>query len=40
MTSQDRLYQELARKLIDDLAGGSYQVGDRLPADTTAWLES
>jgi len=31
--SQDRLYQELARKLIADLASGKYAVGDRLPAE-------
>lgn len=30
---QDRLYQDLARKLIAELAGGRYQVGDRLPAE-------
>lgn len=33
MTMQDRLYQELARKLIGELAGGRYKVGDRLPAE-------
>jgi GntR family transcriptional regulator, hexuronate regulon transcriptional repressor len=33
MTTQDRLYQELARKLIDELVGGKYAVGDRLPAE-------
>ncbi len=30
---QDRLYQELARKLIAELATGRYAVGDRLPAE-------
>lgn len=29
----DRLYQELARKLFEDLASGKYVVGDRLPAE-------
>jgi GntR family transcriptional regulator, hexuronate regulon transcriptional repressor len=33
MSSQDRLYQELARKLIDELSAGRYEVGDRLPAE-------
>lgn len=32
-TGQDRLYQELARKLIHELASGRYEVGDRLPAE-------
>lgn len=31
--SQDRLYQDLARKLIAELASGRYAVGDRLPAE-------
>lgn len=30
---QDRLYRELARRLIADLASGKYAVGDRLPAE-------
>lgn len=30
---QDRLYQDLARKLIAELGGGRYKVGDRLPAE-------
>jgi GntR family transcriptional repressor for pyruvate dehydrogenase complex len=30
---QDRLYQELARKFIRELASGRYAVGDRLPAE-------
>ncbi|MBK8631482.1 MAG: FadR family transcriptional regulator [Sphingomonadales bacterium] len=33
MTIQDRLYQEIARKLIDALATGAFKVGDRLPAE-------
>ncbi|MDX3900281.1 MAG: FadR/GntR family transcriptional regulator [Sphingobium sp.] len=31
--SQDRLYQDLARSLIDELAAGRYPVGTRLPAE-------
>ena len=31
--NQERLYQELARKLMDELASGKYQVGSRLPAE-------
>jgi len=31
--SQDRLYQDLARKLMAELASGRYAVGDRLPAE-------
>jgi GntR family transcriptional repressor for pyruvate dehydrogenase complex len=30
---QDRLYKDLARKLIAELAEGRYKVGDRLPAE-------
>ena len=30
---QDRLYQELARSLTNDLASGRYRAGDRLPAE-------
>lgn len=33
LTSHGRLYQELARRLMQDLAGGRYAVGDRLPAE-------
>lgn len=33
MQNQDRLYQDLARRLMDVLAGGRYAVGDRLPAE-------
>lgn len=32
-TGQDRLYQELARKLMAELGSGRYEVGDRLPAE-------
>lgn len=31
--SQDRLYQELARQLVSEIASGQYAVGDRLPAE-------
>lgn len=31
--AQDRLYQDLARKLMAELASGQYSVGDRLPAE-------
>lgn len=31
--SNDRLYQDLARKLVADLASGKYPVGSRLPAE-------
>ena len=29
----DRLYQELARKLVAELVAGHYKIGDRLPAE-------
>jgi GntR family transcriptional repressor for pyruvate dehydrogenase complex len=32
-SSHDRLYQDLARSLIDELAAGRYPVGARLPAE-------
>ncbi len=31
--SKDRLYQELARKLLEDFSDGTYRPGDRLPAE-------
>ncbi|MGV3512310.1 MAG: FadR/GntR family transcriptional regulator [Novosphingobium sp.] len=31
--SHDRLYQDLARSLLDELAAGRYPVGSRLPAE-------
>ncbi|NBC35087.1 FCD domain-containing protein [Novosphingobium sp. FSY-8] len=31
--SHDRLYQDLARRLMDELVSGRYAVGDRLPAE-------
>ena len=31
--SQDRLYQDLARRLMAELANGHFAVGDRLPAE-------
>lgn len=36
---QDRLYQELARKLILELEAGHYAVGDRLPAERELAVE-
>ena len=33
VVTHDRLYQELARQLIEELASGKYAVGDRLPAE-------
>jgi GntR family transcriptional regulator, hexuronate regulon transcriptional repressor len=39
MNNRDRLYQELARKLIDELAQGKYAVGDRLPAERELAVE-
>lgn len=32
-TTQDRLYQDVARSLVDELAAGQYAVGGRLPAE-------
>ena len=37
--AQDRLYQQLARKLFDDLVAGKYAVGDRLPAERDLAIE-
>ena len=31
--SKDRLYQDVARALLDELTGGHYRVGTRLPAE-------
>jgi GntR family transcriptional regulator, hexuronate regulon transcriptional repressor len=39
MTTNDRLYHELARAIITELASGKYQVGDRLPAERELALE-
>lgn len=33
LPTQERLYQDLARRLISELASGQYVVGDRLPAE-------
>ena len=33
MPTQDRLYQDLARRLIGELESGRYGLGDRLPAE-------
>jgi GntR family transcriptional regulator, hexuronate regulon transcriptional repressor len=38
-TLQPRLYQELARKLIDVLASGRYEIGSRLPAERELSIE-
>jgi GntR family transcriptional repressor for pyruvate dehydrogenase complex len=35
----DRLYQRLARMLIDDIAAGRYKVGSRLPAERELSIE-
>lgn len=35
----DRLYQRIARRLIDDLTGGKFAVGDRLPAERELAIE-
>lgn len=35
----DRLYQDLARKLIAELASGRYAIGDRLPAERELSLQ-
>jgi GntR family hexuronate regulon transcriptional repressor len=37
--SNDRLYQDLARKLIAELAAGNYPVGSRLPAERELALQ-
>ena len=34
-----RLYQQLARRLLADLAGGRYAVGDRLPPERELAIE-
>lgn len=39
MNTSDRLYHELARAIIADLATGRYKVGDRLPAERELALE-
>ncbi|MCP5397662.1 MAG: FadR family transcriptional regulator, partial [Sphingomonadaceae bacterium] len=39
MSTQDRLYQELARKLIAELASGRFKVGQRLPAERELAVE-
>ena len=37
--TNDRLYQRLARKLIEELLAGTYGIGDRLPAERELALE-
>jgi GntR family transcriptional regulator, hexuronate regulon transcriptional repressor len=39
MITKDRLYHELARAIIAELASGRFQVGDRLPAERELALE-
>jgi GntR family transcriptional regulator, hexuronate regulon transcriptional repressor len=39
MSTKDRLYHDLARSIIADLASGRYQVGDRLPAERELAVE-
>jgi GntR family transcriptional regulator, hexuronate regulon transcriptional repressor len=39
MTTKDRLYHDLARSIIAELASGRYQVGDRLPAERELAVE-
>lgn len=36
---QDRLYQDLARSLLEELASGKYEVGSRLPAERELALQ-
>ena len=31
--ANDRLYQRIARRLVEELTGGTYAIGDRLPAE-------
>lgn len=38
-TSQDRLYQDLARRLIAELSTGRFALGDRLPAERELSLQ-
>lgn len=35
----DRLYQRLARHIFDDLVGGRYEIGSRLPAERELCIE-
>lgn len=37
--NQERLYQELARKLMRELVAGRYAIGDRLPAERELAIE-
>jgi DNA-binding FadR family transcriptional regulator len=37
--NSDRLYQQLARKLFEQIASGKYAVGDRLPAERDLGIE-
>lgn len=39
VNGQDRLYQELARKLLSELAAGTYPVGARMPAERELALQ-
>lgn len=37
--ANDRLYQRLARRLLKDLTAGTYEIGDRLPAERELALD-
>ena len=38
-SGNDRLYQDLARRLLAELASGTYEVGARLPAERELALQ-
>jgi GntR family transcriptional repressor for pyruvate dehydrogenase complex len=37
--ANDRLYQRIARRLVDELTAGTYAIGDRLPAERDLAVE-
>jgi GntR family transcriptional repressor for pyruvate dehydrogenase complex len=39
LAASDRLYQSVARKLVESIAAGQYAVGDRLPAERELAIE-